>query len=121
MARIPIKSLTDGTTSLHSLIYIGNKEGECSDACKFVARHCANMSYHIKGIDFDQSYSPMAHADSFRININIMDIHKLTARILDVSDAFQNKTFLVHERVCVSPPPYYLDWFETSYPNVPLN
>ena len=27
----------------------------------------------------------------------------------------------VNKRVCVSPPPYYLDWFEVSYPNVPLN
>ena len=24
-------------------------------------------------------------------------------------------------RFCVSPPPYYIDWFERSYPNVPLN
>ena len=27
----------------------------------------------------------------------------------------------IHERVCVSPSPYYLDWFENSYPDVPLN
>ena len=28
---------------------------------------------------------------------------------------------MIHERVCVSTPPYYLDWFKRSYPNVPLN
>ena len=63
----------------------------------------------------------MAHADSFRINIAIASMHRLTARILDVSNAFQNKNVPIHERVCVSPPPYYLDWFEISYPNVPIN
>ena len=63
----------------------------------------------------------MAHADSFRINIAIASIHRLTARILDVSNAFQNTKFPINERVCVSTPPYYLDWFERSYPNVPLN
>ena len=63
----------------------------------------------------------MAHADSFRINIAIAYMHRLTARILDVINAFQNTNVPIHERVCVSPPPYYLDWFERSYPNVPLN
>ena len=63
----------------------------------------------------------MAYYDSFIINIAIASMHRLTARILDVSNAFQNTNVPIHERVCVSPPPYYLDWFERSYPNVPLN
>ena len=48
-------------------------------------------------------------------------MHRLTASILDVSNAFQDTHVTIHERVCVSPPPYYLDWFERSYPNIPLN
>ena len=48
-------------------------------------------------------------------------MHILTAKILGVSNAFQNTNVHIHERVCVIPPPYYLDWFERSYPNVPLN
>ena len=51
---IPIKSLPGGTKVLRSLIAPIIKEGDCSDAWKFVARHCANGSSHIKGIDFDQ-------------------------------------------------------------------
>ena len=97
------------------------KEGDCSDTWKFVARHCANGSSHIKGFGFYQSYSPVAHADLLRTNISIADIHMLTANILDVSNAFQNKNVPVHEIVCAGPPPYYLDWFEISYSNVPLN
>ena len=48
-------------------------------------------------------------------------MHGLTARILDVSNSFQNKNVTIHEILCVSPPPYYLEWFEISYPNFPLN
>ena len=48
-------------------------------------------------------------------------MHRLTARILDVSNAFQNTNVPIHERVCVRPPSHYLDWFERSYPNVTLN
>ena len=80
-----------------------------------------NWISNIKGIDFDQSYIPVAHADSFRINISTSSMHRLTARILDISDTFQNTNVPIHEIVCVSPQTYYLDWFEISHPNVPLN
>ena len=63
----------------------------------------------------------MANADSFRINIAVASMHRLNARILDVSDAFKSTNFPIHERVCVSPPLYYINWFEISYPNVTLN
>ena len=63
----------------------------------------------------------MAHADLLRINIAIAYMHRLTDRILDVSNTFQNTNVPIHERVCVCPTPYYLDWFKISYPNVLLN
>ena len=83
--------------------------------------HCANGISHIQGIYFDHSYSLLAHADSLRINIAISAVHRLTAKILDVINAFQNLNVPIHERVYVSPPPYYLDWFEKPYPNVSLH
>ena len=106
---------------IRSLIGPSIKEDDCYDAWIFFSSHCANGSYQIKGIYFDQYYSPVTHADSFIINISIADIHRLSAGILDASDAFQNKNVPIHERVYVSPPPYYIDWFEKSYPNVLLN
>ena len=63
----------------------------------------------------------MAHDDSFRTNIAVAAMHRLTDRILDVSDSFQNTNVPIHKIVCVSPPLYYLDLFERSYPNVPSN
>ena len=96
-------------------------EVNCSDEWKFVSCHCLNGIYRIQCIDFDQYYNPVAHADSFGINIDIVAIHILTASILDISNASSNKNVPIHERVYFSPLPYYLDWFEISYPNVPLN
>ena len=54
----------------------------------------------------------MAHADSLRIKISIASMHILTSRILDVSNAFKNTNVPIHERVCASPPPYYLDYLK---------
>ena len=63
----------------------------------------------------------MAYADSFRIKNSIAAINILNANILDVSNVDQNTKVTIHERVCSSLPPYYIDWFEISYPNVTLN
>ena len=63
----------------------------------------------------------MAHADSLRINIAISYIHRLTTRILDVSNAFKIQIFPFTKELFFSTPPYYLDWFEIYHLNVPLN
>ena len=102
---IPIKSIPEGTKLLSSLIATRINEGDCSDARKFVALQCENGSSHIKGVDFDQSYSPVAHADLFRINISITDMHRLTVSILDVSNEFHNSNVPIHKIVCVYPQP----------------
>ena len=121
LAPIPIKNLREGKKILRLLIATSIKEGKCSDTWKFVVRHCANEGSQIQGTDFDQSYMPVDHANYFRINIYIMDIHRLTARIFDVSNGFQNINITIYKRVCVIPLPNYLYWFEKSDPNVPLN
>ena len=91
------------------------------DTWKFVAHHCANGSSHIQGIYFCQSYIPVAHDDSFRIEIDISAMNRLNARILDVINAFHYKNVPSNEIVYVSPPPYYIYWFDRSYHNDPLN
>ena len=106
---IPIKSLPEGKKFPHLIIAPNIKGGEYSDAWKSFARHCENGSLQIKGIGFYQAYSPMAQSYSFRTNIIIVDMHRLTASILDVSNVFQNTNVTIHEILCVSPPPYYLD------------
>ena len=97
---IQIKSLHEGTKVLHSLIDTRIKERHCSDVWKFVESHCAIGSSHIQGTTFYQYHSPVSHAVSFRINIAIASMHRLTARILDASNSFHNKNVTIHERVC---------------------
>ena len=88
---------------LRSPISTSISEVNCSDSWRFFLCHSENGSYRIQCIGFDHSYSPVAHSDSFRINIAIADMHRLTARIFDVSNVFQNTNFPIHEIVCVSP------------------
>ena len=89
---ILIKSLPEGTKVLRSLIATNNKKGDCYDAWKFVARQFENGSYHIKGIDFDESYIPVANADSFIIKFSITSMHRLTATVLYVSNTSMFKS-----------------------------
>ena len=48
-------------------------------------------------------------------------INRLTARVLDISNVLQNTNVRINDRVCVSSPPFYLDLFERSYPNITLD
>ena len=54
----------------------------------FFARHFENRSSHIQNTYFYQYYIPVAHAESFRINISITAVHRITARILDAGNLF---------------------------------
>ena len=66
------------------------------------------MSSRIQGIDFDQSYIPVAHADLLGINISIVAVHKLNSRILDASNEFQNTNSpLIKESVSLHHPIIY--------------
>ena len=108
---VPKQSIPEVTKVLCSLITTSIKKGDCYYARKCVAFYCVNWTYQIQGIDLDQSYSSVAHDDSFRITISIASIHRLTDNILDVINAFQNKNVPIHERVYVITPPNYLHWF----------
>ena len=87
---MPIKFLPDGIKVLCSLIASSVKEGNCSNSWEFLENHCATGSSQIQCINFDQSYSPVAYYYPLRINVSIMDMHRLTSRVLDVSHSFQN-------------------------------
>ena len=63
----------------------------------------------------------MTHVDLFWINITISDMHQLIAMIFYVSNNLQNTNVTIHERVWVSPSPYYMDCFEKYHPNIPIN
>ena len=51
----------------------------------------------------------------------IADMHRLTTRVLDGINVIKNTNVTINEIFCFSPPPYYVYWFERSYPNIPIN
>ena len=63
----------------------------------------------------------MAHSDSFRFKTAITAMYILSDRTLDVVNSFQNANVLIHERLYVRPPPYYMDWLEKFYPSITIN
>ena len=87
----------------------------------FSAWHFSNGGSKTKGINYDKSYIPVVHAGSFHINIAIEAMHIINSRFLYVSNAFQNMNVPIHEKVCVRPPAYYLDWFENTYHSITIN
>ena len=48
----------------------------------------------------------LTHSES---TFAIVDMHRLTASILDVSNEYQNTNVPIHEIICVITPPYFLD------------
>ena len=121
MDHIQIKYLFGVTKVLCSLIVPIIKEGDCYDTWKFVAHQCVNGSSQTQGVDFDNYYSTVAHSDSFRINIAISAMNRITARIFDFRNDTQDKNVLIYESVCVIQPLYYLEWLERYYTNVTIN
>eukprot|EP00978_Attheya_sp_CCMP212_P041486 scaffold238472_cov35-Attheya_sp.AAC.1 len=74
-----------------------------------------------KGFDFVESYAPVTTACSIRITIALASGHNMTlVAIADVKNAFQNTMIPVAERVHVTLPPYYLQWFKRKYPKVQI-
>jgi hypothetical protein len=85
------------------------------------ARTCADGSTQRENIDFTNSYSPVASIDSIRLLMNLAAASGLLISILDISNAFQNSIiFDASERVYLSLPPLYLDWFHMQWPDYHL-
>jgi hypothetical protein len=67
------------------------------------------------------SYSPVASIDSLRLLLNLAASENLLISILDISNAFQNSiVFDATERVYLSLPPLYLEWFPQQWPDYNL-
>jgi len=85
------------------------------------ARTCADGSTQRENVDFTDSYSPVASIDSLRLLQNLAASENLLISILDISNAFQNSiVFDATERVYLSLPPLYLEWFRQQWPDYNL-
>jgi len=85
------------------------------------ARTCANGSTQRENVDYTDSYSPVASIDSIRLLLNLAAASGFLISILDISNAFQNSIiFDASERIYLSLPPLYLDWFHQQWPDYNL-
>ena len=87
-----------------------------NDTYDLYSRHCANRSTMVKGLDYKESYAAIAVIDSCRIVIAIASRYGLIIFITDIKNAFQTTLLHPSERIYLHLPPYYLQWFNETYP-----
>ena len=114
-APVPIESVPKGIKIIPSIIACSVKphgEGQY----KFNSRHCANGNDQVKGIDFENSYSPTASASSVRTTFAYASINYLILALLDVVNCFQSTLVPNSKRIVVRAPPLFMKWYRWRYP-----
>jgi hypothetical protein len=72
-------------------------------------------------LDFVESYSPVESIDSIRLMLALSASLQYKLHVLDISNAFMNSViFDPEERVYLSLPPFYLNWFRSQWPDFKL-
>jgi len=108
-------------TILRPRVVLKVKDTSVPNQYDLYARTCADGSTQRENIDFTDSYSPVASIDSLRLLLNLAASEGLLISIIDISNAFQNSIiFDATERVFLSLPPLYLDWFRQQWPDFNL-
>ena len=114
-------SVPSNKTILRPRIACKVKDTSIPNQYDLYARPCADGSTQREHIDFTDSYSPVASIDSLRLLLNLAASEGLLISIMDISNAFQNSIiFDATERVYLSLPPLYLDWFRQQWPDYDL-
>ena len=119
-APFPIEDVLPGHRVLESRVTFKVKEMTEKYMWDLYYRHCANGSVQIKGIDFFTSYSAIVTTDSVRVCLAFRASMNMLVFALDIGNAFQNTLVRVLQRIYVRCPPFYFEWFQTTYPNMPL-
>ena len=78
---------------------------------------CANGSKQVKGIDFDYLWSPVVGACALRMTLLYAAVEQLCLTILDIENCFQNTLVEPEDRVVVTLPNFYMEWFCRKYPD----
>ena len=78
---------------------------------------CANGSKQVKGIDFGYSWSPVMGASALRMTLLYAAVERLCLAILDIENCFQNTLVEPEDRVVVTLPNFYMEWFRQEYPD----
>ena len=80
------------------------------------SRTCLNGAPMVKGLDFDESHSPVVNNSTLFLFIGLGANNGYFILPGDVINAFQNTVDGV-ERLIMSLPPYYIEWWNSRFPN----
>jgi hypothetical protein len=117
----PIKNVPKGK-KIHRTVISTKVKRKGENLFQLVARMCADGSKQEQGIDFEYSYSPTTGAACLKIVLSIAAAYGFTVSIIDIVNCFQSTIIPEEEeRLVISCPPKYLDWFKHRYPRVKLN
>ena len=83
---------------------------------KFNSRHWANGNNQVKGVDFENSYSPTASASSVQTTFAFAAINCLILALLDVVNCFQSTLVPNSKGIDVQAPPPFMKWHKLRYP-----
>ena len=90
------------------------------DLYEFATRHCLNGSPMEKGKDFDFSCSPTISHPALRMALAVTAATGRHCKIIDVKNCFQCDAIEPHERLFITTPPCYIEWFKMRYPNIKI-
>ena len=90
-----------------------NKSDEDGNIVWNKARLVAQGSSQIEGIDFEETFAPVARLESIRLLLSISFVYKFKLLQMDVKSAFLNG--FLHEEVFVEQPKGFVDPHHSSY------
>ena len=113
----PIEDVPVGQRILESRVAFKVKEMSEKYMWDLYCRHCANGSVQVKGVDFFNSYAAIVTSDSIRVCVAFGASMNMNTYSLDIGNAFQNTLVPLLQRIYVRCPPFYIEWFEQTYPH----
>ena len=114
-------SLPPDTTILSPRISFRVKITDIDNQHELYSITCRDVSSMLEGVEFAVSFAPVAIILYLLIIIVIASVEGLIIIVLDISNAFQNTIPPnPEERVYLSLPYLYLEWFKRKWPKYPF-
>ena len=115
----PIENVPKDKT-IHRAVISTKVKKKGDSLWQMVTRMCADGSKQQQGIDFEYSYSPTTGAPAVKFVLAIAAAYGWIISIIDIVNCFQSTLIPEEERLVISTPPKYIDWFKRRYPKVKL-
>lgn len=113
---LPRNILPKETKVLCSVIACKVKPTDDKHMWKLQACHCVDGKPMEKGVDFEESCSPVVDPSAVRAACGMAASENLPLKILDVANAFQNAFRNPDQRIHIACPPFCIEWFKKLFP-----